>query len=85
MVEPCDHRTVLEALERAVEAEALLPGFEEAEHAALVERVCARLPLGDEQISAITQIAVFEGPLWPETVRPYPGLTPHRPPRRESG
>lgn len=85
VVEPSDHRTVLDALERAVAAEALLPGFEACEHSALVERVCARLPLDYDQISAVTQIAVFEGPLWPETVSPYPGMRSARPPRRESG
>ena len=57
-----------------------LPGLEDSDLTDTVERVCARLPLDYDQVSAVTQIAIFEGPLWPETVRPYPGLTPARPP-----
>ena len=88
VAEPLEQEKLLEALEREVEAEVLLPGFEDAPHETLVERVCARLPLDDDRISAVTRTAIFEtAELWPQTVRPPPGMPvrPPRPPRRESG
>lgn len=89
VAKPPEGAALYEAIEREIEAEALLADFADADVEDLIERICARLPLEAEQKAAVTRVATCRANgIWPaDLCDPPPSPNWKRPPSpwRETG